>query len=250
MNIKTRTVGLSVLLSIAAATAVTILMPEPRTQLASFEDRSHPNLQAEIQTLQSQLAEQRAAIRTFSRARDRSGRYANQTSVDTLTQQLAQLEMTVNQLSEHVSEAGPVLTENREADWIDSDESSLAEEQLDQAAALAEATSEHFARVDERFQSQSPDRDWERTAVNAITDGLQDDAMAGSDVTTMQCRSGMCRLELIHDDIVEMTAFIEHFGEALSEVAPSMAMNKVVNDDGSVSSIVYLAQDALMLSGR
>lgn len=59
---------------------------------------------------------------------------------------------------------------------------------------------EHMAEMDARFQSESRDSGWSETTSRAIRDTLEANEDMRASVRSIECRSRMCKIELLDDD--------------------------------------------------
>lgn len=131
----------------------------------------------------------------------------------------------------------------------------------DNAAAVADpleekaiAVEEEKRRVEERMQALETslqndplDRSWSIQVSEQITQAFASEELAGISLDDVECRSTLCRVEVMHDDPMRRDEFEIWFPFKVAQFLPRLVMRRVDNDDGSSSTVVYTARQGYRL---
>ncbi len=105
---------------------------------------------------------------------------------------------------------------NAEAPGLDEDKLSSRAEVLQAAANpvddddLVAMRARLHTKMETAFHSQDVDSGWARTADAAVRSAIYENLPRGSQVTGLDCRTSMCRLETVHPSIAQYQEFTEH----------------------------------------
>lgn len=104
--------------------------------------------------------------------------------------------------------------------------------------------------IEQAFQHQPLATKWGSAAnaaieqafetLNQTTGGAE---FAGSEMTSVDCRETLCRLEITHADMDSVRRFIEDFPRSVGPGLPRMTLEPSQNPDGSIDTVVYLAKE-------
>ncbi|MGH9894389.1 MAG: hypothetical protein ACREA0_20875, partial [bacterium] len=69
------------------------------------------------------------------------------------------------------------------------------------------------------------------------------EGLAATSIQDVECRATFCRVEVTHKDRQAQALFEQRFMPAVAQLLPQAMPRTVKNEDGSTSSVVYLARD-------
>ena len=105
--------------------------------------------------------------------------------------------------------------------------------------------------VEFAFASETIDRFWAPDTTRELQDQLTALLPASSSLREVDCRSSLCRVEIVHPDAEASNAFIQRtFMEHKEQTwdGPGMVMPAQMNSDGTVVVAVYLGREGDSLS--
>jgi hypothetical protein len=105
--------------------------------------------------------------------------------------------------------------------------------------------------VEVAFTSEAIDRSWAPDARGELRQHLAALLPASSSLRDVDCRSSICRVEMVHANAKESGAFVQKAfmgGKDSAWNGPGMVMPVQVNSDGTVAVAVYLGRDDDSLS--
>ena len=122
----------------------------------------------------------------------------------------------------------------------------VSEDELDEAA-LAEqeqaSWEEYMNLVETGLQYEQTDVQWSSKAKAEIENAFTTQELAGASVTDIECRSTLCRIEVAHVDRQPLAEFEILLPKTLAHILPQALMERVELEDGSTSTLIYLARD-------
>lgn len=163
-----------------------------------------------------------------------------QADIALVQDKLHQLNDTVVQLSSAIHRRHNALP-LANAERSDVEEPRAPETEALDETRLEARQHERINLVETSFQSEHVDQKWSGTAVAAIEQAFTSDRLATLPTVT-ECHSTLCRIELEHDDPLQMEEFLRFFPGMVADVMPRITAEQVENSDGSISMVVYLAR--------
>ena len=130
------------------------------------------------------------------------------------------------------------VPESRRASPTDyaSQEAKLLAEEKERSAKWEQAN-------DTEFSAQAVDPRWANQADDLIKQAFTSDELQNTIPMAMECRSTLCRVEVVHKDASERSWFEHHLPSLVADLLPSIAMHTTEHSDGSSVSVVYLARE-------
>lgn len=107
--------------------------------------------------------------------------------------------------------------------------------------ASATARRENLAKLDDEFKSEARDEQWSLNMKQKITVFFENDKAAQSSVSSMDCHSTICQIEVKHDNKEAEEKFSLEFPFSLGSSFSSTTFgNRIEDPDGSSSVVMYL----------
>jgi hypothetical protein len=157
-------------------------------------------------------------------------------SVDTeLRKRFAMLEKKVGVLAA-VSSERPVAAPNPQASEAPSHRPTREELEQDDARWHS-----HMAGVHAGFLAEPIDGTWAQATTVLLRDNMNVDEMLGKVVRNVECRSTMCRVELVENKKEAFSKSLSMFFMRVGKVLPSAEVDFVENVDGTRTASVYLS---------
>jgi hypothetical protein len=125
------------------------------------------------------------------------------------------------------SEAAPANEVERERLVAESDE---------RARAQAEAS-------DAALRAEPDDPAWSTRARDLIATTFSNEVLKATKVLDVDCRATLCRVRVINPDPRARMVFEHHFTLAVGQLLPQVLAQTTQHEDGSATSIVYLARE-------
>jgi hypothetical protein len=97
--------------------------------------------------------------------------------------------------------------------------------------------------IETSLRRESIDATWAAQAAHAIDQAMGDKTLEGSVLHDLECRSTLCRIEVTNKDPQARSAFELRFFMAVAQLLPRATLRTVENQDGSSSTVLYLARD-------
>ena len=124
------------------------------------------------------------------------------------------------------------------------------EDLAQQAAIFAEEAQRSAMRAqtnDTAFDRQAVDGLWAQQADAVLKDAFASNELHTMSPAVMECRSTLCRVEVVHTDAYERSQFEHQLPVLVGTLLPSIAMHTTERDDGSSVSVVYLSREGYPL---
>jgi hypothetical protein len=93
------------------------------------------------------------------------------------------------------------------------------------------------------LQKETEDPTWSGEARDLIASAVAAGGLAATSVEDVECRATLCRVEVTHKDRQARAVFEQRFMPAVAQLLPQAMSRTVENENGSTSSVVYLARD-------
>lgn len=154
--------------------------------------------------------------------------------VDGLKLEVAELRREVMRLRAEITAAAP---------WPDGDGNPPDvpdPKQAERDAAAAHA--ERMQRMHEDQRRQRVDRRWAQAVGSHLRDVMAGEAMMGSSLAAVDCRSTLCRIEIVHNDEESFDAFQSQFPIMVADELPAMTMDHRAQGDGSMVTVLYASR--------
>lgn len=129
-------------------------------------------------------------------------------------------------------------------------EMSPEEYALAQAQEEEEAEQERFARlefIETSLQTEQIDSEWSDQTSVAIKQTFNSQELAAAEVSNIDCRATLCRVDVHHDNQEKLTAFQSWFPLKVAESLPRLTMDHSEEGEDRFSTVVYLARDGYEL---
>ena len=106
-----------------------------------------------------------------------------------------------------------------------------------------EKTAEYFNNFSDYVSYEELDPAWANDAEKTIYDAVVDDQfLIGSQITSVDCRSTVCRTEVMHDSKEDSEKFSLEFLSKVSSKLPAGSIKHTKPEDGRYMSTVYLVK--------
>lgn len=155
-----------------------------------------------------------------------------------LRSQVAQLELKVAALSAQLSEpktAGSAAAAAQEAQIPPADTSA---EQAERDRIAWEA---HMTAVDADFQAEARDGRWASATTSLVRERAMRDQVMRAALKDIDCRSTVCRVDLVDDQKGEFARKLPNFIQSLNGTFPSGEARTTDNADGTKTLSIYLS---------
>lgn len=127
---------------------------------------------------------------------------------------------------------------------------SLPENEPDEIV-LAEREQEQWENyldfVETGLQQERVDRQWSSMANTEIENVLLNDELGDLSVNDIECRTTLCRIEIVHENSSSMTLFDVLLPQKLAHLLPKSVMSHIQLEDGSTKTVIYLSRDGYEL---
>jgi hypothetical protein len=107
--------------------------------------------------------------------------------------------------------------------------------------------SEQMQVIERSFQLESIDTKWSTATTDLIGQVLGRDELKQTQVVGMECRSTLCRLEIMHPDRDAAGKFEFLFPIQVAGALPQMSYDHQQFDDGSIRTVIYMARASYAL---
>lgn len=104
------------------------------------------------------------------------------------------------------------------------------------------AWSDHMADVDAEFQSESRDPRWSSIQMAALRSALEELPDLRDAARSIECRSRLCRIEIIEDKAEVISAALPVLFRAVSSDLPKLEINRPAGKADTPSVIAYLTR--------
>jgi hypothetical protein len=129
------------------------------------------------------------------------------------------------------------------ADAIVLSEQELREQEADMIEAENQRSLARMAAGEAALQQESADGVWSIQAAEALREALASEALSGTAVQDIDCRSTLCRLQVVHDNREQQALFEHGFSFKVGQLLPRMMMHSEEQTDGTISATMYLARE-------
>ncbi len=106
---------------------------------------------------------------------------------------------------------------------------------------------EYLGLIEAGLQHEHVDRQWSSKAKTEIENAFTNKALAGAAVTNIECRTSLCRIEVVHEDPQSLAEFDVLLAQKLTHILPQAVMDRIELEDGSISTFVYMSRDGYEL---
>jgi hypothetical protein len=93
------------------------------------------------------------------------------------------------------------------------------------------------------LRAEPADPAWSSKARDLIASAVSNETLKTTKLVDIDCRSTLCRVRVTNPDARTRMAFEHHFGVAVGQLLPQLQVQTIEHDDGSATSIVYLARE-------
>lgn len=93
------------------------------------------------------------------------------------------------------------------------------------------------------LRKETEDPSWSGEARDLIASAVAAGELAATSVEDVECRATLCRIEVRHKDRQAQAVFEGRFIMAVAQLLPQATLRTVKNEDGSRSTVLYLARD-------
>lgn len=129
------------------------------------------------------------------------------------------------------------------ADAVVLSEQELREQEADAIEAENQRSLARMAAGEAALQQESADGVWSIQAAEALREVLASEALSGTTVQDIDCRSTLCRLQVVHDNREQQALFEHDFRFKVGQLLPRMMMHSEEQTDGTISATIYLARE-------
>jgi hypothetical protein len=114
------------------------------------------------------------------------------------------------------------------------------------AKTMAREHQQSLARMaagEAALQRETPSDVWSVQATEALREALASEEFAATTVHEIDCRSTLCRLQVVHEDPIQQALFQNSFTFKVGPLLPKMMMHTDELGDGTISATLYLARE-------
>ena len=104
--------------------------------------------------------------------------------------------------------------------------------------------------INTTFETEPVDGDWSFETTDLITQSLDIEQFPDTTMQNVECRSSLCRMEVAHADEESQRLFELEFPMLVAEQLPAMSFDQQQLDDGSFSSIIYMARSGFNMPSK
>jgi hypothetical protein len=140
------------------------------------------------------------------------------------------------------SDPAPLQEQHDSSDPEQNDSIDPAEEEIRLAQEEEKRTQARLQTIETTLRKEHVDPGWSDQAADIIRQALTSEELAGTSLYGIECRSILCRVEVGHDNPATRAKFESRFHFKVSELLPRLTMHHVEQDDGSSSTVIYLAR--------
>jgi hypothetical protein len=135
-----------------------------------------------------------------------------------------------------VSEGMPSIDPREDSAAATAERQRLEAESEQRILAQAEAN-------EAALQKETEDPTWSGEAYDLINSAVAAEDLAGTSLHDVECRATLCRIEATHKDPQARGAFEGQLIMTVAQLLPRATLRAVENEDGSISTVLYLARD-------
>ena len=99
-----------------------------------------------------------------------------------------------------------------------------------------------LSTIETSLHNEPVDSQWVTETRAVIADTFASEEFAGADLTNIECRTSLCRVEVLHESMQSVADFDSKWPHKLATVLPNALIDRMELDDGSVSTLIYLAR--------
>lgn len=115
---------------------------------------------------------------------------------------------------------------------------------LEQAVQAAERRhADRLEAVESALLGESVDPDWSLQASRGIEQVFARGMFRQARLLGVECRASLCRVDVLHAGQADLPQFTASFPAEVAAYANRMTMRQTVNEDGSVTTVLYLGRD-------
>jgi hypothetical protein len=96
---------------------------------------------------------------------------------------------------------------------------------------------------DAALRAEQADPAWSSKARDLIASTFSNEVLKATRVMDVDCRATLCRVRVTNPDPRARMVFEHHFTLAVGQLLPQALAQTIQHDDGSATSIVYLARE-------
>jgi len=189
-----------------------------------------------LKGLQDQLNQLSGQFEQFVLARQLDNDEISENVVAALSQRIEELTEAVAQLQS--ARNAERLNEDQTHSYLRNDNRKHHRQETKQTAL------ERENHIDETFAIEVRDEIWANSMSNEITEALQKPELAAGRLTDVDCRSTMCRVEVLHDtrDSAELFEFENHLLVHMATKLPNTYTRKVEGPDGLRTVMLFVRE--------
>ncbi len=175
---------------------------------------------------------------------------AENAEVNSLKNQMAKLEQLVASLNSQLSQIkADSWNESADRDaklkiYADNNELKDPMTIIQQAKRKEE---QRQASIENTFSDEMIDETWSKKSNKIINSVLDDEFVKNTHVLDSQCHSTLCRLEVQHLEMSDLTNFETFLPLQIGENFSELTMHHQNGEEGEVSTIIYLARNGYQL---
>ena len=102
-------------------------------------------------------------------------------------------------------------------------------------------------QINDVYRSETEDTTWSIDTINAINTVLADTAIKPASINEIGCMETICKVNVAHTGQLQQSTFEAMFPALVAETLPSATMTTHTNDDGSITTVVYLMRNGYKL---
>lgn len=115
-------------------------------------------------------------------------------------------------------------------------------------------TANTIQEIETGFSTQEPDLQWSTDVVSHIDNAIEqlsaEDYGAGAYVTELDCRSSLCKLELVHDDPKDFMRYELMLALSFVGHLPEHTSTRETDEHGRTYAVYYMARNGYDLGGN
>lgn len=179
--------------------------------------------------------------------REPNARFPDDTSETEVRQELTRLRADIAALRKEVEykldasrskSANEAEHASAEVDFVPDAEADLETELAEEERQIQERAK----AIEAKLEAEALDGAWSGSASDLLRGAFADEQLAEASPQDIECRTTLCRVEVRHRDEAKLGQFQRVFPSKVASMFPRLAMHRIKNPDGSLTTYVYLAR--------
>lgn len=122
-------------------------------------------------------------------------------------------------------------------------EKSLEGSPEERRAAADQRAKEIIVKLEGVLQKEDVDSSWVNDVQSKLQSVFRSDTLMGSSLSTSDCRTSLCRIEIAHGPGVDVAEFQSEFVSETAELFPQGTFEQITGSDGNKITVGYFARE-------